>query len=319
VPIFEGRTAIDLARGFRAFVEVRAGLTRAEQPPAEKPPAQKPARAAGVRPESIVWIFGAGRTGSTWLARMMAEGEGREIWFEPQLGNLFDPERLEIGVRTGQDFVFAPRYRKAWLRNVRTFVLDGANARFPSPPGLLLIKEPHGSAGAPLLVEALPESGVVLLVRDPRDVVASALDAAQKGMWQGEVWRGMYDVGEAREDPDAFVAHAAGSYLRHVGGAKSAYEAHRGRKALVRYEDLRENPVPTLGSLYAELKLPIDEEEISNAVEKHAWENVPQAERGEGKFYRKARPGGWREDLSPEQAAAVERITAPLLEEFYPG
>jgi hypothetical protein len=62
----------------------------------------------------------------------------------------------------------------------------------------------------------------------------------------------------------------------------------------------------------------VDREAIARAVEKHAWENVPKDETGEGRFYRKASPGGWREDLSPEQAAAVERITAPLLEEFYP-
>ena len=45
----------------------------------------------------------------------------------------------------------------------------------------------------------------------------------------------------------------------------------------------------------------------------------PQRERGEGKFYRKATPGGWREDLTPEQVQIVERITAPVLEEFYPN
>ncbi|HEU4494146.1 MAG TPA: hypothetical protein VFR69_08145, partial [Rubrobacteraceae bacterium] len=55
------------------------------------------------------------------------------------------------------------------------------------------------------------------------------------------------------------------------------------------------------------------------AVEKHSWENVPEEEKGEGKFHRKATPGGWREDLTPGQAQIVERITAPLLKEFsYP-
>ena len=38
----------------------------------------------------------------------------------------------------------------------------------------------------------------------------------------------------------------------------------------------------------------------------------------EGKVFRKATPGGWREDLTSEQVDVVERITAPLLDEFYP-
>jgi hypothetical protein len=61
------------------------------------------------------------------------------------------------------------------------------------------------------------------------------------------------------------------------------------------------------------------EQELSRVVEKHAWENVPEEEKGEGKFHRKAKPGGWREDLTPKQVKVVERITAPLLEEFYPA
>jgi hypothetical protein len=54
-------------------------------------------------------------------------------------------------------------------------------------------------------------------------------------------------------------------------------------------------------------------------VEKHSWESIPEEEKGEGKFYRKATPGGWREDLTPGQIEAVERITAPLLKELYPS
>jgi len=63
----------------------------------------------------------------------------------------------------------------------------------------------------------------------------------------------------------------------------------------------------------------VDEGELSRIVEKHSWENIPEDQKGEGKFYRKASPGGWREDLTPKQAETVERITAPLLKELYPG
>src|SRR3712207_6950789 len=48
----------------------------------------------------------------------------------------------------------------------------------------LVVKEPNGSIGAPLLMEALPESRMILLVRDPRDVAASSIDARRKGGWQ---------------------------------------------------------------------------------------------------------------------------------------
>jgi hypothetical protein len=70
--------------------------------------------------------------------------------------------------------------------------------------------------------------------------------------------------------------------------------------------------------MYGELNVPVEEARLAKAVEKHSWENIPEEEKGQGKFYRKATPEAWREDLTRRQVKTVERITAPLLEEFYP-
>jgi Sulfotransferase domain len=70
--------------------------------------------------------------------------------------------------------------------------------------------------------------------------------------------------------------------------------------------------------MYSELGIEVDEGELERVVDKHSWENIPEDQKGEGKFYRKATPGSWREDLTPEQAEAIERVTAPLLEDLYP-
>jgi hypothetical protein len=70
--------------------------------------------------------------------------------------------------------------------------------------------------------------------------------------------------------------------------------------------------------IYSALEIPVDEGELIRAVKEHSWENIPEELKGEGKVFRKATPGGWREDLSAEQTRTVERIAAPLLEEFYP-
>ena len=102
----------------------------------------------------------------------------------------------------------------------------------------LIIKEPNGSVGASLMMEALPESRMIFLMRDPRDVVASRLDAVKKA-------------------------------------------------------------------------------QLEAAVSKHSWERIPQSDKGLGKFYRRAQPGGWREDLTPQQISIIEEITAPILSNYY--
>ncbi len=152
-------------------------------------------------------------------------------------------------------------------------------------------------------------------------MVASNLDAHQKGSWTADL---MKKGGKekppslAESRPNAFVRGQARRYVRDVGNAKRAYDAHAGRKVLVKYEDLRADTLGTMRRIYSALELPADEAELARVVEKHAWENIPEEEKGGGKFHRKATPGGWQEDLTPEQAGIVEEVTGPLLEELYP-
>jgi hypothetical protein len=87
---------------------------------------------------------------------------------------------------------------------------------------------------------------------------------------------------------------------------------------MVRYEGLRANTLGEMKRIYSTLGMEVVEEELARVVEKHSWENIPEGEKGKGKIRRKAIPGGWRDDLLPEQVALVETITAPLLKEFYP-
>jgi hypothetical protein len=122
----------------------------------------------------------------------------------------------------------------------------------------------------------------------------------------------------AESRPDAFVKGQARRYVRDVGNAKLAYDSHRGLKVLVRYEDLRADTLGTMKRIYTALEIPVEEAELARSVEKNSWENIPEQEKGEGRFHRKAKPGGWREDLTPEQAEIVEVVTGSLLRELYP-
>jgi hypothetical protein len=316
VPVIRYPTVSGVARRVRTFLGLEAGVAGGALP---EPTSADGHSAGGVAPENMIWIFGTGRTGSTWLAAMMEEPEGHEVWFEPRVGTVFDPQRFQR--HGGKHFILASQYKDVWLRSIRTFILDGANARFPElAGGYLAVKEPGGSVGAGLIMEALPESGMVLLIRDPRDVVASWLDATRKGGWQtrrrGEGGRRAESLAET--NPNAFVRRHADAYLQHVGSARRAYEAHEGRKVVVRYEDLRADTLGTMKRMYGELDVPVEEARLAKAVEKHSWDNIPEEEKGQGKFYRKATPEAWREDLTRRQVKTVERITAPLLEEFYP-
>jgi hypothetical protein len=353
MPVFNSRTAFEVARGIRAHLNVEAGLTRGEMPAkASSSPQttelehlrkrlaqreQEVARlkaklassasgtSATIGPENIVWIFCSNRSGSTWLGSMMGEIEGYEMWNEPLVGKLFGDLYYQgaEGHKDRETYILGTQHKASWLNSIQSFVLEEASAHYPEvvDDGYLIIKEPNGSIGAPLLSEAMPESRVIYLARDPRDAVASGLDAGRQGSWQ---YKNAADRGWKREaladtQPDTWVKRRAQNHVRHAGKAKEAYEIHQGPKILIRYEELRADTLGTMKRLYSTLGIPVNEAELARTVERHAWENIPEEEKGPGKFHRKATPGGWKEDLTPEQAKIVETVTAPLLKELYPS
>jgi hypothetical protein len=69
--------------------------------------------------------------------------------------------------------------------------------------------------------------------------------------------------------------------------------------------------------MYDALGVEVDEVRLRRAVAKHSWDRIPDAQKGSGKFYRKAQPGGWKEDLSSEQVRIIENVTGPILSKFY--
>ncbi len=362
MPAYKHHIVLDLARGLEAFVSLELGARRrstsgvgerTETQPVSRDGVQGEQReeieslrrqlaecereveelragssgadgsAARIRPENMVWIFGTGRSGSTWLRTMMGDLTAHRVWEEPKVGALFGNfyRESEEGALEARSFIMGEPVREGWIRSIRSFTLKGARYSRPDcgPEDYLVIKEPNGSEGAPLLSEALPESRMIFLLRDPRDVVASVLDGFREGSWLAErQQKRSQKMGNSPDSkPDNFVRHRADMYLRHVRAAREAYEAHKGPKALVRYEDLVADTLSEVRRLYSSLGISVDEGELAEVVEKHSWTNIPEEKKGQGKFYRKGAAGGWQEDLTPEQVEIVERITSTILADFY--
>lgn len=284
------------------------------------------AESTNIQEQNIVWMFCSKRTGSTWLGSMMGDLQGHATWDEPLVGLLFGRfynAMVEHSEKRSEHFILGNSYKRSWLASIKAFVLSEANTRFTDVErtGCLVVKEPNGSIGAPLLVEAMSESHMIFLVRAPRDVAASSLEAHQAGGWLYE-WAGEAQRKRWNEvpdkNPDEFIRTRASYYMQNMRKAKQAYSAHTGPKVLVRYEDLKANTYETMKLIYSTLEIPVDEGELFQIVEEHSWEKIPESEKGAGKFNRKATPGSWREDLTPRQIEIVEEMTTPILKEFYP-
>lgn len=283
----------------------------------------------------LAWIFGSSRSGSTWLLRMLSDyqevvpvddphlGHHLGVWRPlslawgasddpPDLTTLMDLKAEEPG------YFFAARHRERWAPPLRELI----EARFeaqaaeqlgdPERPHTCVVKEP-GSQVASLLTELFPDSKLIFLLRDGRDVVDSWLAAYQEDSWA--IRGGAFPVAEGGRIP--LIRWLATVWAYRTEAVRRAFDAHPAeRRILVRYEELRESTAPTLAEI-CEL-LGLDPGEAAAVAERHRFERVPARERGPRREIRAARPGGWRENLSrAEQAALHEVLAAPLAELGY--
>ena len=182
---------------------------------------------------------------------------------------------------------------------MKSFVID----RLPDHPNvILLLGAAHGFKFASLFGKIAAQL---------------ALDGQSESGWtRGGPRHRKLDLPKPERGPD-FVKHRSERLVVQVGGALRGFDAHPGPKILITYEQLRGNTKEAMRRIGSELQLPGDPAVLDAIVDKHAWENVPEEEKGSGKIRRKAKPGGWEEDLTPEQVSTIEDLAGPIFERFY--
>jgi hypothetical protein len=229
----------------------------------------------------------------------------------------FDLDQFSVPEARADDpnYFFCSRYEAAWNPELRRLILARLHAQVQEmrkvEDPLVALKEPNGSQGAELIMGALPESRMIFLVRDGRDVVDSELDAQAPGSWLEAHRRGM-EMSTA--DRLRFVEERGlrWSYRMHV--VLRAYERHAPeRRFMLRYEDLRQDSEGWIARMFDWLGLEIDPERLANEVRATSFEAVPPEAKGAGKFVRAAQPGLWRESLSAEEQEVAERTMGDTL------
>ena len=220
-------------------------------------------------------------------------------------------------VRPEDTFVASyPRAGSTWLRFMLQELLTGLPSTFPSVNRVIPQVGFHKSA------YRLPQGGrfiktheafrpeyrrAIYLARDPRDVVLSE-HAFQKAL--GITTAGLDDY------IDDFVkrrVNANGSWRDHARSWLDASE-NNPRIRIFRFEDLRRDTPGTLRQILNFLGVSPDQGRILDAIRNNSVAHMrskelatPQKTSREGKFVREGRSGGWRKNLTAQQARRIEQ------------
>lgn len=282
----------------------------------------------------LAWIFGSSRSGSTWLLKMLSDLEGVVPVDDPHLGHHLgvwrpiplawaaceDPPELTtlLDVKAEEPgYFFAERYREAWWEPLRQLIAARFEAQAadtgvsdPEQASAFVVKEP-GSHVAPLLTELFPQSKLIFLLRDGRDVVDSWLDAYSDGSWA--IPGGAFPVSEEGRIP--LIRWLSTVWAFRSRAVQKAYESRPPQARIkIRYEDLRGETEHCLSQICE--MVGIETERVPEVVEAHQFEKLDSAAHGRRRFIRQARPGGWRDNLSRAEQEAMHEAMGDALAEF---
>lgn len=253
----------------------------------------------------IFFIVGTSRSGTTWLRNLLNADErilvGEESYFfddvYPPLLSAYTKRRRPTGIQMYVD-------RQELHDAVASLFRALAGARAKRKPSAIIFgeKTPAHVRRIGEIKEVFPTSRIVHVVRDPRDVAASMLDAASS-------W--------ARND-SMTLERAVSLWRAGTEAGLAAALRYPGDVLRVRYEDLHGAPVPTVTQVFQFLGIGIDQVKSQQLFENCRFElytggRKAGAPGGKGRFYRLGVVGGWRETFGQEEVALVEKVAGDLM------
>ena len=276
---------------------------------------------------NLVWVIASRRSGTSWLSRELLS-YNTKFMNEPLVGfhlagllgrNAKYYRRIDES-QEKKDYFFNNNFKETWIFFLRKLILNRIYAQFQSLDSIIVIKEPNGSMGADIIFEALPNSKMIFLLRDPRDVINSNLTQISKGGFAektektGGKLTQFLMKGKQRLNEVKFRSQ---DWLSLIDIINSAFENHNENlRYFLKYEDLRTNTTLELKKLYEFLQISISDEEVQKIVEEYTFENIPEEKKGIGTQRQFGKVGIWKEKFTSEEINLMKEIMAKKLEKF---
>jgi len=273
-----------------------------------------------------IWLASYPKSGNTWmrvlLANLAADGEGavdiNNLVLRGGIASAREPfdqlTLLDSGLLTLEEIdALRPDVYEALLGNPCDD--DGA----PPAGGPVRFVKAHDAyahlpSGEPLLAGARAAGGAIVIVRDPRAVAPSLAHHSHIGLDEAIDFMG--DPGAAfcgkRDRQHRQLRQRLRDWSGHV---ESWLDQTDVPVHLVRYEDLKADPVATLSAALAFMEIDASGAAIERAVRLSAFDNLAAQERESGfreapllrRFFRRGESEAWRDELDPTQVARIQR------------
>jgi hypothetical protein len=282
-----------------------------------------------------IWLASYPKSGNTWFRMLVAnlsakDGQPVDINDLPERGGIasargpFDYLSLiDSGLLTHDEIdCLRPRIYEA-------LASGAADDEYHKPEDIRPVRfvKVHDAytltrRGEPLLAGPGGADGVILIVRDPRDVAPSLANHNRTGI-DGAI--------TLMNDPQAAYCAKPGRMHDQLRQKLPCWSGHVASwldqtdipVLLIRYEDMQADAIGVFGRALDFAGRPVGDEDIQRAVEYADFAELRRQEedkgfsetprRPGGLFFRRGEVGAWRDELTAEQVARIEAAHTPMM------
>lgn len=229
--------------------------------------------------DKVCLICGCSRSGTTWMYNLLKHYNNLGVG-EFGLGQLC---RMREGQTSGKEG-WNPLNSKIKTQSVN-YVLD---------------KTPANIYDTRSICSIYPNSKFLFMLRDPRAVVSSMLDAK---------W--------AHKNASFDVEAASQMWLNALVEMEKTTQWAGERLVVKKYEDLWNNPEIELKGTLIWLGIDFDKESIESTVRLNSFESISLKNKtGKNNFYRYGKIDSWKAELTPDQVDKINSITFHKIHQY---
>ena len=206
-----------------------------------------------------------------------------------------------------KDYFFCDEFNKTWIFFLRKLILNRIHAQFQDLETPIIIKEPNGSIGGDIISKALPNSKIIIMLRDSRDIIHSDFALNSKDGFTTKTGRILKPIQEKNRLNQIKQRSKIWNSLIEI--LLNTFKNHSSDlRYMIKYEELRTNTFSELKKLYQFIDITFSDDILYKIIEKYTFENLSIESRGIGTEKQFAKIGIWKENFTSLEISTLNEI-----------